>query len=297
MSIFNFSFISNDSNNLEDIFVNKNDSSSFNEDINNDYTNINNNIYNRKTTFSTFLLENNGLREDFKNNQHFSNFENEESIFNIANTVKENKQKKIMPLFSIKKVVQHSKFSDDNKMIKIRTFLGNNIHKFLNGLLEKDNLKLLKLEPKLMHEGLKREYIVKIWTTTLKDIYLNTKINSIYRKISVYESDKNIKIINKIYNENKNKEVIQILNLTYGEIFEIFRRDIKPISLDLSNKIFDSEILNVSKFERTTEFFGKIKEKEKNNKNVDEYINGIKDLCLDFIDWFKKKIGRKEIQS
>ena len=293
---FNFSFISNDSNNLEDIFINKNDSSSINEDINNDYTSINNNIYNRKTTFSTFLLENNGLREDFKNNQHFSNFENEESIFNIDNTVKENKQKKIMPLFSIKKVV-NIQYSEDNKMIKIRTFLGNNIHKFLNSLLEKDNLKLLKLEPKLMHENLKKEYIVKIWTTTLKDIYLNTKISSIYRKISIYESDKNIKIINKIYNENKNKEVVQILNLTYGEIFEIFRRDIKPISLDLSNKIFGSEILNVTKFERTTEFFGKIKEKEKNNKNVDEYINGIKDLCLDFIDWFKKKIGRKEIQS
>ena len=74
-------------------------------------------------------------------------------------------------------------------MIKIRTFLGNNIHRLLNGLLEKDKLKLIKLEPKLFHESLKRDYILKIWNTTLKDIYLTTKISTKYHKLSIYEKD------------------------------------------------------------------------------------------------------------
>ena len=155
---------------------------------------------------------------------------------------------------------------------------------------------MLKLEPKLFHQSLKKEYILNIWKNTLKDIYINTKISSKYQKISIYENDINIKTINRIYNENKNKEIIQILNLTYEEIFEIFIRDIKPMSIELTNKILDSEILNISKFQRTNEFFEKIKDKEKNNKEFEEYIygkNGIKELCLNFIDWFKDKKGRK----
>ena len=144
------------SNNFEDIWSKENESLdnrynlSIYEDAKNNYTNINNNLDNRITNISTFLF----LK---KNNNNFNNiknliFENGESIFNSNKNLKEDNQIKY-PLFSIKKIKQHSKYSDDNIMIKIRTFLGNNIHKFLNEILEKDKLKLLKLEPKLFHES------------------------------------------------------------------------------------------------------------------------------------------------
>ena len=289
-------------NNLEDIIEKENepvkiqDNLLFTEDIKNNYytNNKNNNLDHKKTNFSTFLSKNNfGKNFVDKNNENLSNFHNSNIYLNSIQNHWENKEAKFIPIFSIKKYSQHSKYSDDNKMIKIRTFLGNNIHRLLNWLLEKDKLKLIKLEPKLFHESLKIDYILKIWNTTLKDIYLTTKISSKYHKLSIYEKDINIKTINKIYNNNTNKEVIQILNLTYGEIFDIFIRDIKPMSLELSNKIFDSEILNISKFERTTEFFEKIKYKERNNKENESYINGIKDLCLNFINKFRSKKGRK----
>ena len=293
------------SNNFENIIENENEQLKIqnniliNEDINNNYyINNKNNILDKKTTnYFTILFFKNSLDKNFtcKNNDDFSDSENGNIYLNSIPKQREDIQKKFIPIFSIKKFFQHSKYSEDNKMIKIRTFLGNNIHRLLNGLLEKDKLKLIKLEPKLFHESLKKDYILKIWNTTLKDIYLTTKISTKYHKLSIYEKDINIKIINKIYNDNTNKEVIQILNLTYGEIFEIFIRDIKPMSLELSNRIYDSVILNISKFERTTEFFQTIKEKEINNKEGEKYINEIKDLCLNFINWFHNKKGRKRV--
>ena len=293
------------SNNFENIIENENEQLKIqnniliNEDINNNYyINNKNNILDKKTTnYFTILFFKNSLDKNFtcKNNDDFSDSENGNIYLNSIPKQREDIQKKFIPIFSIKKSFQHSKYSEDNKMIKIRTFLGNNIHRLLNGLLEKDKLKLIKLEPKLFHESLKKDYILKIWNTTLKDIYLTTKISNKYHKLSIYKKDINIKIINKIYNDNTNKEVIQILNLTYGEIFEIFIRDIKPMSLKLSNKIFDSEILNISKFERTTEFFETIKYKERTNKEGEKYINEIKDLCLNFINWFHNKKGRKRV--
>lgn len=257
--IFNYdSFDFSNSNSKEDLFKKENESINIenglliNEYIENNYTNMNNNPNNRNTNNSTFLYlkksEDKGLNFIKKNeNSHI----NSNKILNY------------IPLFSTKNVPQHSKYSEDNIIIKIKTFLGNNIHKFLNGLLEKDELKLVKLEPKLFHESLKKEYILKLWNSTLKDIYTNTKISSKYKKISFYENDINIKIINKIYNENKNKEVIQILNLTYEEIFNIFIRDIKPMNVELTNKIIGSQILNISKFKTITGFFEEIKTKGK----------------------------------
>ena len=187
----------------------------------------------------------------------------------------------------------HTKNSEDNKMIKIKTFFGNNFQKFVNKILR--YVELDKLAPKL-NENLKRDFNLKLWDKSLKDIYLETNISS---KYSSTEPKNNIKLIKKIY-EEKNEKIIKFLDLSYGEVFEIFIKDINSMNLELITKIKDSEILDNSKFLTINDFLKKIKEQEKekgeSDEFIDKYITDIKTLCLNFKQWFITKRGRKRIK-
>ena len=197
----------------------------------------------------------------------------------------------------------HSKNDEDNKMIKIKTCFGNNLHNFINSFLEQGE-KLKKLEPKI-HEIIKKDFNLRIWDSSLKEIYLTT--NTIKRNKK--EKDKNKEIIKKIYeNENNNyHNIIQIINLTYGEAFQIFIRNIKPINLELTNKILGLDDLIFSKFPEAKDVFNQIIKKERNKKTkkeseefIENYIfgkKGIKELCLNFKDWFNRKKGRNRIKK
>ena len=188
----------------------------------------------------------------------------------------------------------HTKNSEDNKMIKIKTFFGNNFQNFVNKILRYAELD--KLGPKL-NVNLKRDFNLKLWDKSLKDIYLETNIS---RKYSSTEPKNNIKLIKKIY-EEKNDKIIKFLELSYGEVFEIFIKDINTMNLKLIKKIKDSEILDNSKFLTINDFLEKIKDQEKekgeSDEFIDKYITDIKTLCLNFKQWFLTKKGRKRIKK
>ena len=130
----------------------------------------------------------------------------------------------------------------------------------------------------------------------LKDIYSNYGISKKYSKSN---KDINKKLINKIYKENKEKDIIKILNLTYIEAFNIFRRRIKDIKPELKNKINKTDFLDNKKFKDFDDFLKKIREEEEDNNigDIEEYINDTKRLCLQFEEWFKQKIGRNRTNN
>ena len=186
----------------------------------------------------------------------------------------------------------HTRDSEDNKIHKIKSYFGKSLYFFIrNSFIE--NYEFLKLEISI-NKNLKKDFNEKLFKMKLKDIYFNYGISEKYIH---YDKDTNKKLINKIYKEEKEIAVIKILNLTYIEAFEIFRRKIKEekdINQELKNKINGTNFLDNKKFKDFDCLIEKIREEEKKNKNgdIEEYINDIKRLCLHFEEWFGQKKGR-----
>ena len=264
---------------------------------NNEESNANTKLE-KETIFTTYFIKNksSNLKDDLKSKENNGikseiipkNGSQNKQMIKVGRKRKEDKTIGI-----------HTKNSEDNKMIKIKTIFGNNLHNFINSFLEKGE-KLIKLEPTI-HEKLKKDFNIRLWDTPLKTIYLTTNIISKKKK----EKDKNKEIIKKIYENKDNKyyDIIQLLNLTYGEAFQIFIRNIKPMNLELTNKILNCEILMSSKFPESNDVFNQIilKERRKETEEfIDNYINGekgIKELSINFINWFKNKKGRNRIKN
>ena len=185
----------------------------------------------------------------------------------------------------------HNRDSEDNKMRKIKSFFGKNLYIFIRDSF-RDKKEFLKLEIKI-NKNLKKDFNEKLFKKKIKDIYLEYDISNKYVH---YDKDINQKLIKKIYQEQTETAVIKILDLTYIEAFDIFRRKIigKDIDPELKNKINGTGFLDNKKFKDFECFIGKIREEEKKNSNgdIEEYINDIKRLCIHFEDWFEKKVGR-----
>ena len=185
----------------------------------------------------------------------------------------------------------HTRYSEDNIMRKIKSFFGKSLYNFLNNSLK--NSKFLKLEISI-NKDLKKDINIKLFNMTLKEIYSNSNISEKYKH---EEQNHNRNLINKIYLENEETSVIKILNLTYLEAFDIFIRRIKTnqnINPNLQKKIEGTDILDNEKFEDVISLIDKIEKEEEINKNgdINQYINKLKNLCLNFENWFEKKVGR-----
>ena len=147
-------------------------------------------------------------------------------------------------------------------MRKIKTFIFKYILELLNKSLKDRSCKFIKLNTYL-NETIKKDFDEGLLNRTIYDIYKNPDKS---RKTDFI----NKKLIDKIYKENKEKETIKILEMKYIDILNIIRYK------DLEN------------------FLNQIKKKEiKNgNKNIDEYINSVKNLLFYYEKWFNEKIGR-----
>ena len=164
----------------------------------------------------------------------------------------------------------HNKFSEDNIMRKIKSNLLTYGHNLLNESFENKKLQFLKLNSEI-NENLKKDYNQKLMITTLKDLYTNSPISTKYRRQKLDNRDYNKNIIEYIYNEKKEIGVITKLNYTY---------------LDLLNE-FNHFYLN--------KFLNEIREDEKNKmpeEKLEEYVEKIKKLCLNYETWFLIKNGR-----
>lgn len=165
----------------------------------------------------------------------------------------------------------HDKKAEDNIMRKIKTKLSDVLIEKLNDSLRNKNDKFCKLDKK-MGEYLKKDYNEQLMQRTIMDIISNTPINNKYAK----EKYINKTLIDKILEENKETNTINILNKKY---------------IDIINEIrYDEE--NLYDFIQRIEYKEK-GIKQKVNINVEEYMELVKNLIKRYDQWFFDKFGRK----
>ena len=187
----------------------------------------------------------------------------------------------------------HNKYSEDNISNRVKTFFYN--HFILNIVIlcsiNKD-IYLKKLQTKGFTSDLSKKNNEELFDTKIADILKKQPISTKYSKFDRFE---NKKIIDKIYDENIEKNIIKILELTYGELFIIFRKKLnKPEDLDELEKIKDK--IDGLDLPEANDKYPDIEYliEDLKKKHEEEYIEKVKTVCLDFKNYFTKK---REIKS
>ena len=234
-----------------------------------------------------------------KKRQKETIIENENNIINNENTIKveinKNHKKRGRKRKTDLIKGEHSKYKEDNIIRKIKAFVFNSFHELINKSFKNKNIQLLKLNS-FIGEHLKKDYNLKLLDTTFKELYSDSKISFKYKKDTELYLNLNKKLINRIFEEGEEEQAIKLLNLKYRELFQIFIRKFVPMDLDLKIKIIDIDVLIRHCFRDIINFLDYVKQKEIDNNETIEDINGyldtIKYLCINYEDWFLQKKGR-----
>ena len=178
-----------------------------------------------------------------------------------------------------------------NIMLKINT---NVFNSFIPDLIKKisinKNITLKKLPTRVFLSN-KSKNNEKLFDMKIKDILSEHPIST---KYSTFDRFENKRIIEKIYRENKEINVIKILELTFEELFIIYRRTLKdPDDIEKLEEIKAKiEGLDLLEENNWCGDIGYLIEKLKKN-HEEEYIEEVKTSCLGYINWFNKKFERK----
>ena len=189
----------------------------------------------------------------------------------------------------------HTKDSEDNIMRKIKSNFLDFSHKLINKSLQDKSWTFLKMKS-ILNENLKRDYNINLLDKTFKELYEETIISAKYRSPKMDRKDKNKSLIQKIYEENYEIDTIKLLNLTYRELFNVFTRKIKNISPELEMKIEGISLLETDEFSDIYKFFDEVENQERKHEEPEEdiksYLEKLKNLCMDYENWFLNKKGR-----
>jgi len=167
----------------------------------------------------------------------------------------------------------HTKYSHDNISRKIKVKFFQKFMKYVNGKIEsKYNgiiQKLLPLKGEISQNNTIK-FNTQFLNTKLKDIFSNTEFNG---KFSSYGENYNKNVIDTIYNNNI-KELIEIFELTFLEMFNIFK---------------NTNDTKFNDFERLNKVVEEIKLKEKDNY----YAELFQSVAMNFENYYFKKTPRK----
>ena len=194
---------------------------------------------------------------------------NNKNKINFETETKKKGRKKVGEIPNEKS--KHDKLSDDNKIRKIKGFLLEYILKKLNESIKFSSSRFRPLN-KTMKESLKKSENIALLDAYIKDIFSNTKMN----KVSEKKGESNKKLIEKIYEENIEIDTIRILNLKFRDALN----QIKKNSNGLLDMIKDKEISIQNN------------RKNKENFNIEKYMDDIKILLEGYEGWFDDKKGR-----
>ena len=198
----------------------------------------------------------------------------------------------------------HTKYKEDNMIAKIKNFIFNSILHLLNHsyiqtnpkfIITKKNIlgnKFLKINPEITH-SIKKKNNLYLLNTKIKNI-LSNKISS---KYLVAGENHNEILIQKVYNEKKETNIIKILELTFRELLNVFRG---TINTELEKKIneIDGMDENFYNMEIFLEIIKKQEiDKKENEEFITNYVNYLKKLCMSFEEWFSAKKGRSRIEK
>ena len=208
--------------------------------------------------------------------------------------------------------VNHSKDADDNIIKKINTHYTEEVRKWLNRSFlnekrtnfqsekyrKKSNKGIfLKLSPKLISTKIKKQSMMKIMETKFKDIFSSNEISSKYKIIS---KDSNKNLIDKIYKEGKEYFIIFILEMKFLDGLDYFSGQIpdeKIINYIKNNSQFSDELIKkfISNFDKIGKWMDKLYSKrDKDDKEIKNYLTKINVLCLNYKQSFEKKYIRGE---
>ena len=204
---------------------------------------------------------------------------------------------------------EHTKFHDDNIIKKINSYFLEYCRNWLNNsfLNEKNEFEaqktrkrlkkniFLKISPKIITTNLKKETVMSVMKKKLKDLFSN-QISVKYRN---YTNDQNEIFIKQIYKDNNQPFVIFILNLTFIELFNYFNGQSNGDNfrkyfsdININQNLVDQFLNNFNKIET---FLLTIKNKEKlSGELVQDYVQRISLLCLNYEESFKKKFNRSK---
>ena len=198
---------------------------------------------------------------------------------------------------------KHNKSCGDNIIIKIKGYFFTFIRDITKNNFINKTLYFRKLPYKFISK-LSKKFNVRLMNMQMKDILSEIPITTKNKKSHKFE---NKFIVEKLYKEEKEKKVIQILDLTFRELFIIFRRKLNLIKdkIDLeiiSKKIEDLDLLKNNNYKDINYLIDQIRNKSKNmNEDSDteiteddyeKYIKELRYFCCIYEKWFKKKIAR-----
>ena len=192
---------------------------------------------------------------------------------------------------------KHNKSSGDNIINKIK---GHFINHFIIDIIKKNSINeiiYLKKIPNEFIENLSKTDNEKLFKKKIKDILSEVEISTKYKK---YKRDVNKVIINNIFEEKKQTKIMQILELTFKELFIVFRAKLndekdKEEIINIKNKIEGINLFENSNYEDISYLIKNIRQKMKDmeQNKLEEYIEKVKYQCCYFEKWFNDKIARK----
>ena len=164
----------------------------------------------------------------------------------------------------------HNKFSKDNIRRRIKALFNNYIIRLLNNLIKQKYLNsrhyFLKMNIKVTKD-LGIEYNRNLLNTPLKEIIVN--VSNKYQN----KENNNIKCIKYIEEQKDNEEIINILNMTYEQLYINYLNTTKNDSQENSFEAHKEKMLKVygkeylDKFIENTKYFIEYFKKGKNRKS------------------------------
>ena len=143
--------------------------------------------------------------------------------------------------------------------------------------------------------NLKKDQNENLLKTKVRDILSRIPVSKKYKN---FKKDENKVIIDKIYKEKSEKDIIKILNLTFNQLFIIFRRNLKKPEDAKSIKKIETRIegLDDYNYKDIDYLIKKIRKNYENNMNeeeIEDYIKEIEEFCKNYEKLFNDKFGRK----
>ena len=155
-----------------------------------------------------------------KENKNNIKFKVNKKIFKIEKKIKRGRSKK-----SSNKMGKHNKYKWDNLIRRFKVFLTNNIYNYINDSFEvnknKDRqkkIKTIKYVSSKLIKSIKKVDNLNWINSKLKDFYSN----EVSSRFFTYNNQYNKKLIDKIYKKGKEKKVIEILEKTIYDFWEIY---------------------------------------------------------------------------
>lgn len=173
----------------------------------------------------------------------------------------------------------HTKISEDNIIQKIKTKKIKIDIDEINSRFKFTKERFFRIDSKIAKYN-KRDKNLSLYNTKYKEILKNSKVSKKY----VDKEDHNKKLIEKIYREGIETDVIEFLEKTYGETMDIQR---------FKTEVDNEKFRNYKKIDYIIEeIIQKAKKNKESDEFIKEYVISFVNLFYNFYEWFEKKDSR-----